>query len=100
MRAELRQCVALAPTPPESRPAIASDPDLSAFAPVLGLAPESPAMVALQEAAGNYARRAQYIERAAGDRRDLSQAAITREMCEKLGEALTLIDANNQGPQN
>jgi len=71
---------------------------MSALFEAAGLTP-SPATQAIQEAAGNHARAVQFEERAAGDSRDLAQASVLREMCEKLGEVVSLVDANNAGPE-
>lgn len=64
---------------------------------MLGQLPHSPAMAALEHAAGNYARTAQFQERAAGDQRDIGQASVNREMCEKLGEVVSVVDRHNEG---
>lgn len=72
MRADLRQCVALVPVASEDLPAVAA---------------EEPA------------RSAQVQERAFWMRRDLDQTANNREMCNRTRELVTMIDANNAGPQ-
>jgi len=46
-----------------------------------------------------HAREVQLRERAAWMGRDMSQADLVRDMCNKLGETVSLIDANNAGPQ-
>lgn len=99
IRQELRQCAALVPTQPEQRQAIAPNPDFNGFAAVLGALPGAPVILALQQAAGDHARRIQFQERAAGDMRDIAQAAVIRENCEKLAEVVSLVDANNAGPE-
>ena len=45
------------------------------------------------------ARRAQILERSAWMQRDLSQSANAREMCNRLGEVVALVDQNNAGPE-
>lgn len=46
------------------------------------------------------ARQAQIQERAAWMARDLMQADVSAEMCNRNGELVSLIDANNAGPSN
>ncbi|MGE0533125.1 MAG: hypothetical protein AB7P35_17590 [Hyphomonadaceae bacterium] len=53
------------------------------------------ALPALAAEAG--ARRAQLDERAFWMGRDLQQALVNREMCAKLGELVSLVEANNAG---
>lgn len=72
LRAELRQCEALAPIPPEALPAVSEDAAV---------------------------RAAQIQERAIWMRRDLLQANAVKDLCSKLGEIVSLVDANNEGPQ-
>ena len=73
LRPELRQCEALAPMPLEALPAVAEDPVV---------------------------RAAVIQERAAWMRRDLAQVDVVKDMCAKLGEVVTLVDANNAGPSD
>lgn len=73
LRPELRQCVALDPMPPEALPPVSEDPAV---------------------------RSTQLEERAAWMMRDIHQADIAREMCNRQGELIGLIDANNAGPEN
>jgi len=51
-------------------------------------------------AEGEEARRVQIEERALWMARDLSAASIFAEMCNRNGELVSLIDANNAGPEN
>ena len=73
LRDELRQCLALAPIAREALPAPAETEE---------------------------ARRAQIQERAVWMQRDLDQAAISRQMCNRNGELVSLIEANNAGPED
>jgi len=57
-------------------------------------------MQTLEHASGNYARRTQFQERASGDQRDLAQAQISREMCEKHQELVAVVDRHNAGPSH
>lgn len=45
------------------------------------------------------AREAQILERSFWFRRDLAQMNINVEMCNRNGELVALIDANNAGPE-
>ncbi len=73
MREELRQCVALEAIQPETLPPVAEDPQ---------------------------AREVQILERSFWLRRDIAQTAIGRRMCNINGELVSLIEANNAGPEN
>jgi hypothetical protein len=73
MRDELRQCVALEAIQPEDLPPVAESPE---------------------------AREVQILERAFWVRRDIAQTAIGRQMCNINGELVSLIEANNAGPEN
>ena len=99
MRDGLNQCAVLEPTPPEGREPVARDPDLSELLAAAGVAGEDHIAI-IERAAGNYARETQFMERARGDQRDLAQAQLNRGNCERLQEAVSLIEANNAGPQN
>ena len=69
----MRQCEALPPVPSEAMPPV------SAEAPV---------------------RQAQVEERAFWMMRDIQQADVVRDMCNKQAELVSLIEANNAGPSN
>ncbi len=71
LRADLRQCEALAPVPSEAMPPVAAEPAV---------------------------RQAQVEERAFWMMRDIQQADVVRDMCNKTAELVSLIDANNAGP--
>lgn len=73
LRPELRQCAALEPMPREALPPMAEDAE---------------------------ARRVQILERSAWMQRDLRQSANNRENCNRLGEVVALVDANNAGPSD
>lgn len=72
LRADLRQCVALEPIPREALPPVAEEPAT---------------------------RAAQVQERAFWMMRDIQQADVVRDMCNKNAELVSLIEANNAGPQ-
>jgi hypothetical protein len=45
------------------------------------------------------AQRAQIVERAFWFRRDLAQTSVNVEMCNRMAEIVSLVDANNAGPE-
>lgn len=57
-------------------------------------------MALVERAAGDYTRQNQIEEQAFTAQRDLSQASVNREMCNRQHELTGLIDANNAGPSN
>jgi hypothetical protein len=73
MREGLNECVALEALQPEDLPPVAESPE---------------------------AREVQILERAFWVRRDIAQTAIGRQMCNRNGELVSLIEANNAGPEN
>lgn len=84
---------------PSDLPAIAVNPPLADAFARAGIAPPAPAVMALiEEAAGDHARRVQIQERAVTVRRDVAQTNVGREMCNRLGEVVSLVDLNNAGP--
>lgn len=72
LRPELRQCVALSEVRSEDLPALPADPAL---------------------------RASQIEERRFWMRRDWAQADVVKDACAKLGEVVSLVDANNAGPE-
>jgi hypothetical protein len=54
---------------------------------------------ALAPVLASYARSVQIQERAFGARRDLAQTQVGREMCNRNAELVSLVDANNAGPE-
>lgn len=99
MRDGLNQCAVLEPTPREARAPVAGDPDLSELLAAAGVIGEDHIAI-IERAAGNYARTVQFVERGRGDQRDLAQATVNRGNCERLQEAVSLIETNNAGPEN
>jgi len=99
VRDGLNQCAVLEPTPREARAPVAEDPDLGALLAAAGVTGEDH-IAMIERAAGNYARTAQFVERGRGDQRDIAQAVVNRGNCERLQEAVDLINTNNAGPQN
>lgn len=73
LRDDLRRCEALAPMLPDALPPVPEDASV---------------------------RAAVIRERAAWMRRDLAQADVVKDACNKLGELVALIDANNAGPED
>ncbi len=70
LRADLRQCEVLPPIPFEAMPPVSADAAV---------------------------RAVQIEERAFWMRRDISQADVVKDACEKAGELVALIEANNAG---
>jgi len=95
LRDELRQCLALEAIQREDLPPVASAESLRAALDALGIAPAP----AIERAALAYTRQVQIEERAIMVRRDLAQTQVGREMCNRTGELVSLIEANNAGPQ-
>jgi hypothetical protein len=81
-------------------PAVAGNPNLAAAFERAGANVPPPAVMAIiEQAAGDHARTAQIQERAVTVRRDVGQTNVGREMCNRLGEVVALVDANNAGPE-
>lgn len=73
LRQELRQCEALSPIRLEALPQLSEEPAV---------------------------RAAQLAERGVFYVRDIAQADVLKDMCNKLAEVVSLVDANNAGPEN
>lgn len=97
LRPGLETCSRLEAVRDEDRPPVAPNPTLTAALDAAGVS-DGGARLAVQVAAGDYARAVQATERVAGVNRDLDQTQHNRRLCAEHGELVGAIRHNNAGP--
>lgn len=99
MRPGLEDCFRLEAVADADRPAIAANPNWHEMLTAAGVVGEDHLRM-IEQAAGDYARRTQAIERSAGMQRDVEAAGVNRDVCELHAELVDVVRRNNQQPDH